>query len=108
MMWWLYGVLVVAALVYAALSPPPRRLAIAAGLFLLAIIVHVVGSSYLGMLYASAQKDASGNIVWTLDLADRVRDITAVMYVNALLFALALFLVLWTAYEHAVRAARRW
>jgi hypothetical protein len=107
-MWWLYGALLVVALVYAVLSPPPRRLAIAAGLFLLAIVVHVVGSSYLGMLYASAQKDASGNVVWTLDLADRVRDITAVMYVNGLLFALALFLVLWTALGHAWRSVGKW
>jgi hypothetical protein len=64
--------------------------------------VHVVGSSYLGMLYAAAQKDVTGNIVWTVDLADRVRDITAVMYANAVALTLALFLALWTAYEYAM------
>lgn len=100
--------MVIGVLAYAALSPRPRRLAVVAGVFLLCIVVHVVSSSYLGMLYAAAQKDALGNIVWTLDLADRVRDITAVMYVNSIALVIALFLALWTAYEYGVQAARRW
>jgi hypothetical protein len=66
-------------------------------------MVHVVGTSYLGMLYQAAQKDASGNIVWTLDLADRVRDTTAVLYTNAVVFAVDLFLALWSIYEHVMQ-----
>jgi len=105
--WWLYAVVVVFLLAYAALSPRPRRLAIVAALFLLAIIVHVVGSSYLGMLYQAAPKDALGNIQWSYDLADRVRDITVVMYVNAAGLLVSLFTVLWTVYEYAVDTVRR-
>jgi hypothetical protein len=106
--WWVYAAALIGVLAYAALSPRPRRLAIVAAVLLLCIIVHVVSSSYLGMLYAAAQKDSLGNIVWTLDLADRVRDITAVMYVNSIALVIALFLALWTAYEYGVQTARRW
>jgi hypothetical protein len=106
--WWVYAAALIGVLAYAALSPHPRRLAIVAAIFLLCIIVHVVSSSYLGMLYAAAQKDALGNIVWTFDLADRVRDIIAVMYVNGIALVIALFLALWTVYEYATATARRW
>jgi len=101
-MWWLYGAVGIAAVIYAALSSMPRRLAIAAGLFLLTILVHIVSTSYLGMLYASAQKDAAGNIVWTLDLSDRVRDTLSILYVNVVLLVSSLFLILWSAYSYAI------
>ncbi|MCI4409148.1 MAG: hypothetical protein JHC26_08660 [Thermofilum sp.] len=107
-MWWLYGALGIAAVIYAILSPMQRRLAIAAGLFLFTILVHVISTSYLGMLYASAQKDSSGNIVWTLDLSDRVRDTMSIMYVNIVLLVSAIFLILWSAYSYGTREVSRW
>lgn len=107
-MWWVYGAVGIAAVIYAVLSPMQRRLAIAAGLFLLTILVHVVSTSYLGMLYASAQKDASGNVVWTLDLSDRVRDTLSIMYVNVVLLVSSIFLILWSAYSYATQTVSKW
>lgn len=107
-MWWLYGALCIAAVIYAILSPVQRRLAIAAGLFLLTILVHVVSTSYLGMLYASAQKDTAGNIVWTIDLSDRVRDTLSIMYVNIVLLVSSIFLILWSAYSYATHNVSKW
>jgi hypothetical protein len=107
-MWWLYGAVGIAAVIYAILSPVQRRLAVAAGLFLLALLVHVVSTSYLGMLYASAQKDLNGNIVWTLDLSDRVRDTLSILYVNAVLLVSSLFLILWSIYSYATQNVSKW
>jgi len=107
-MWWIYGAFGIAAVIYAVLSPTERRLAVAAGLFLLTILVHVVSTSYLGMLYASVQKDSAGNIVWTLDLADRVRDTLSIMYVNVVLLVSSIFLVVWSAYSYAAQSVSKW
>jgi len=107
-MWWLYGALGIAAIIYALLSPIQRRLAISVGLFLLTILVHVISTSYLGMLYASAQKDTTGNIVWTLELSDRVRDTLSIMYVNIVLLVSSLFLILWSAYSYGTQKMSKW
>jgi len=107
-MWWLYGAVGIAAVIYAILSPIRRRLAIAAGIFLLTLLVHVISTSYLGMLYASAQKDTAGNIVWTLDLSDRVRDTLSIMYVNIVLLVSSIFLILWSAYSYATHNVSKW
>jgi len=107
-MWWLYGAVGIAAVIYAILSPMQRRLAIAAGLFLLTLLVHVVSTSYLGMLYASAQKDTAGNIVWTIELSDRVRDTLSIMYVNIVLLVSSIFLILWSAYSYATHNVSKW
>jgi hypothetical protein len=85
-----------------------RRLAIAAGLFLLTILVHVISTSYLGMLYASTQKDSTGNIVWTLDLSDRVRDTLSIIYVNIVLLVSSIFLIVWSAYSYGTHEVSKW
>jgi hypothetical protein len=107
-MWWIYVLVALFIDAYALLSPIRRRGVIVAVFFVVNLIVHVVGTQYLGMLYASAQKDASGNIVWTLDLSDRVNDTIAVLYANVVAFVVNLFIALWTLYAYFTERARRW
>lgn len=93
---------------YALLSPLRRRAVIIAVFFIVNLIVHITGTQYLGMLYASAQKDLAGNIVWTIDLADRVNNTIAVLYANVVTFVINLFLALWTLFMYFSERARRW
>ena len=105
-MWWLFLLVVLGLLTWAALSGLKRRAALLALTFVLCLMVYVVAASYLGLLYQSAPKDASGEVAWTPELADRVRDTTAVMYAAAVGFTSSLFLGLYTVWQYA--SERKW
>jgi len=107
-MWWIYVLVALFIEAYAMLSPLRRRAVIIAVFFVVNLIVHITGTQYLGMLYASAQKDSSGNIVWTLDLSDRVSNTIAVLYANVVAFVINLFIALWTLYAYFTERVRRW
>jgi glucan phosphoethanolaminetransferase (alkaline phosphatase superfamily) len=107
-MWWIYVLVALFIEAYALLSPLKRRAVIIAVFFIVNLIIHFTGTQYLGMLYASAQKDLAGNIVWTIDLADRVNSTITVLYANVVALVVNLFIALWTLYAYFSKQVERW
>jgi hypothetical protein len=107
-MWWIYVLVALFIEAYALLSPLKRRAVIIAVFFVVNLIVHITGVQYLGMLYASAPKDTTGSIVWTIDLSDRISNTIAVLYANVVAFVINLFIALWTLYAYFTERVKRW
>ena len=104
-MWWLFLLVVLGLLAWAALDAR-RRAALLVLTFALCLMSYVVAASYLGLLYQSAPKDAGGEVAWTPELADRVRDTMAVMYAAAVGLVSSLFFGVYALWQYS--SERRW
>jgi len=103
----LFSLVVLAGLGYTAFTRSySRRFIVLAAVFGLCLLALTLALSYLNMLYAAAPKNAAGEVVLTVELADRVRDTTAVLYTSAIGLASSLLLALWYMWQYA--SERRW
>jgi len=106
-MWWLFGLVVVAGLGYTALTRSyTRRFIVLAAVFGLCLLALTLALNYLNMLYAAAPKGVTGEVILTVELADRIRDTTAILYSSVIGLISSLVFALWYMWQYV--SERRW
>ncbi len=98
------AIIALVAIIFFALTrrAEQKKIVLLLGL-IVAFFLWFFSQTYTNMLYASAQKDASGNILWSYDLADRLQDAIALGFVSVVFIVIFLALIVYDVVRDAVR-----